>query len=368
MSIYLFAAARDRESEGVRRQFEVFNVHPPPPLVHPHPGASSEQARPAAIQDAQMAAMQLDVDGAAPSPRLIPPRMAQLDVDPPRRAPPDRSSWTEHRLARLARSPAFVLRTSSPPSVLRPTDAATPSSLRALAQILAEPRPEERAEQEAVQLESMREGTDQLALTDRSTGERFGHLEDDGVYVVHSGSTFLVPPGRVVRGQAAGEEQDEESSSDDEREEPPGPLPGMVAVMLFHDFRRRKRALDAPAKCTETHAAACEFIDKADAKQAPAVPAQFLCPLSLTAMRDPHVACDGITYERAYVREAMRGNRLSPVTRQPLRCSQLFENIGVRALMEAWAVEAARKLACLAEDAPALHVLRAATARLEASE
>lgn len=52
------------------------------------------------------------------------------------------------------------------------------------------------------------------------------------------------------------------------------------------------------------------------------LPSSFMCPLTGGMMRDPVVAADGVTYERAAINEWLQRRDVSPVTGMPLssRC------------------------------------------------
>ena len=56
------------------------------------------------------------------------------------------------------------------------------------------------------------------------------------------------------------------------------------------------------------------------------LPADFECPITFDKMKDPVVASDGNTYERAAIEAVLAtGNGLSPITREPLE-PHLFPN------------------------------------------
>eukprot|EP00966_Prymnesium_polylepis_P054915 1269418-Prymnesium_polylepis.1 len=60
-------------------------------------------------------------------------------------------------------------------------------------------------------------------------------------------------------------------------------------------------------------------------------PQEFLCPITFEVMRDPAVASDGNSYERAAIEEVLRsGNGLSPLTREPLCPDVLIPNRNMR--------------------------------------
>ena len=51
----------------------------------------------------------------------------------------------------------------------------------------------------------------------------------------------------------------------------------------------------------------------------PRVPVEFVCPIAQTVMREPVIAADGVTYERAAILHWLQsGHTVSPVTGAPL--------------------------------------------------
>ncbi|KAG0448264.1 hypothetical protein HPP92_027901 [Vanilla planifolia] len=69
----------------------------------------------------------------------------------------------------------------------------------------------------------------------------------------------------------------------------------------------------------------------------PKVPAQFLCPLSSSIMRDPVVLSSGQTFERGYIQEWLRnGNRTCPKSDQVLSNTNLIPNHLLRHIISEW--------------------------------
>eukprot|EP00882_Tetradesmus_deserticola_P005392 GHRQ01005674.1.p2 GENE.GHRQ01005674.1~~GHRQ01005674.1.p2 ORF type:complete len:255 (+),score=76.93 GHRQ01005674.1:701-1465(+) len=67
------------------------------------------------------------------------------------------------------------------------------------------------------------------------------------------------------------------------------------------------------------------------------VPSLFLCPLSQRVLVDPVVACDGFTYDRRAVQEWFEsGQRVSPLTKQPLKSTATLPNHVVRCAVTEW--------------------------------
>ena len=80
------------------------------------------------------------------------------------------------------------------------------------------------------------------------------------------------------------------------------------------------------------------------------IPNEFLCPINLSIMRDPAIAPDGHTYERAAITEWLQNNTVSPMTRQQMSLSQLRSNHALRQTIEHWV--AAHPLAAATTLAP----------------
>ena len=58
---------------------------------------------------------------------------------------------------------------------------------------------------------------------------------------------------------------------------------------------------------------------------------QLTCPITKELMRDPVVASDGYTYERAAIEAWMAESMVSPRTGQPLKHKDLVPNLTLRA-------------------------------------
>lgn len=63
-------------------------------------------------------------------------------------------------------------------------------------------------------------------------------------------------------------------------------------------------------------------------------PPEFLCPITMSLMKDPVLMPDGQTYEREAIRMALRVNPVSPVTRQPMNIDQAITNYALKNLIE----------------------------------
>lgn len=64
----------------------------------------------------------------------------------------------------------------------------------------------------------------------------------------------------------------------------------------------------------------------AEAARREGLPAAFVCPITLVAMRDPVVDREGNSYERTAIKEWMRTHTTSPLSRKPLSADHLVEN------------------------------------------
>jgi hypothetical protein len=65
------------------------------------------------------------------------------------------------------------------------------------------------------------------------------------------------------------------------------------------------------------------------------IPADWLCPITLTLMTDPVIGSDGHTYERTAITEWLSFNPYSPMTRGSMHISSLRPNIALRNTIEA---------------------------------
>ncbi|XP_050233845.1 U-box domain-containing protein 11 [Mercurialis annua] len=73
---------------------------------------------------------------------------------------------------------------------------------------------------------------------------------------------------------------------------------------------------------------------------APAIPDDFLCPISLEIMRDPVIVATGQTYERSYIQRWIdTGNTTCPKTQQKLQHLTLTPNYVMRSLITQWCVQ-----------------------------
>lgn len=59
-------------------------------------------------------------------------------------------------------------------------------------------------------------------------------------------------------------------------------------------------------------------------------PHGYLCPISLSIMKDPVIAMDGHSYERASIEQWFQSHNTSPVTNLPIQSTTVIDNISLR--------------------------------------
>ena len=64
------------------------------------------------------------------------------------------------------------------------------------------------------------------------------------------------------------------------------------------------------------------------------IPKEFLCPITLSIMRDPVIMSDGQTYERSAIEKALQASPLSPITKQPIKMEDATPNYALKSLIE----------------------------------
>jgi U-box domain len=70
------------------------------------------------------------------------------------------------------------------------------------------------------------------------------------------------------------------------------------------------------------------------------VPTEFVCPISLSIMKDPVVSRYGQSFERsAIIQWIGKGNETDPLTRRPLSLSDLISNHQLRMRIRRWQLE-----------------------------
>ena len=64
------------------------------------------------------------------------------------------------------------------------------------------------------------------------------------------------------------------------------------------------------------------------------IPKEFICPITLSIMRDPVLMPDGQTYERSAIEKALKSSPLSPLTKQPMKMKDATPNYALKSLIE----------------------------------
>lgn len=81
------------------------------------------------------------------------------------------------------------------------------------------------------------------------------------------------------------------------------------------------------------------------------VPTAFLCPLTLDIMKEPVMDRDGHTYEKRAILEWLeRGHEICPLTRKPLRLSDIIPNRALQCRIEEWRISQGEDLSETEED------------------
>ncbi|KAJ0725051.1 putative U box domain, armadillo-like helical, Zinc finger, RING/FYVE/PHD-type [Helianthus annuus] len=81
------------------------------------------------------------------------------------------------------------------------------------------------------------------------------------------------------------------------------------------------------------------LLDENKKPDAPVIPVDFLCPISLELMRDPVIVSTGQTYERSYIQRWIDcGNTTCPKTQQKLQNVILTPNYVLRSLITQWCI------------------------------
>ena len=63
------------------------------------------------------------------------------------------------------------------------------------------------------------------------------------------------------------------------------------------------------------------------------IPSEFLCPITLTIMKDPVIMPDGQTYERTAIADALKHSPISPLTRKPMKIEDAIPNYSLKSLI-----------------------------------
>jgi hypothetical protein len=73
------------------------------------------------------------------------------------------------------------------------------------------------------------------------------------------------------------------------------------------------------------------------------VPGHLICPITHSLFRDPVVASDGHTYERAAITDWLKGSHKSPMTRQNISVGTLNPNLVIKIMADDFRTECKRK-------------------------
>ena len=113
---------------------------------------------------------------------------------------------------------------------------------------------------------------------------------------------------------------------------------GGAAVASSPSVQAAAAAAAAPPTAEGDQAAAdaamARALQVAEDGAADGLRADLRCPISLEVMRDPVIAADGHSYERASIEQWLRTRRTSPLTGQPLPNQTLIPNHRLRAMIE----------------------------------
>ena len=64
------------------------------------------------------------------------------------------------------------------------------------------------------------------------------------------------------------------------------------------------------------------------------IPKEFICPITLSIMKEPVIMSDGQTYEKSAIEKALKISPLSPLTKQPLSMKDAKPNYALKSLIE----------------------------------
>ena len=69
------------------------------------------------------------------------------------------------------------------------------------------------------------------------------------------------------------------------------------------------------------------------------IPNEFLCPITLTIMKEPYIMPDGQTYEKEAIKKALEITHVSPITKAPMKFSEGKINYSIKSLIEKYVKE-----------------------------
>ena len=64
------------------------------------------------------------------------------------------------------------------------------------------------------------------------------------------------------------------------------------------------------------------------------IPKEFLCPITLSIMKNPVLMTDGQTYEKSAIEKYLEISTLSPLTKQPISMKDATPNYALKSLIE----------------------------------
>ncbi|CAK9157551.1 unnamed protein product [Ilex paraguariensis] len=121
-------------------------------------------------------------------------------------------------------------------------------------------------------------------------------------------------------------------------------LKGSVSDQMIHQLPRLRNSSESCEvfvsnndDANQEDNSTSKNLEKKKNADTPAIPDDFLCPISLELMRDPVIVATGQTYERSYIQRWIDcGNTTCPKTQQKLQNLTLTPNYVLRSLITQW--------------------------------
>lgn len=107
----------------------------------------------------------------------------------------------------------------------------------------------------------------------------------------------------------------------------------------LYDFCQKEDGTDKVTDSTSQQLAALKlvFSKAAEADKPTEIPDYLCCKITLDIFRDPVITPSGLTYERAVILDHLeKVGMFDPLTREPLRPSQLVPNLAIKEAVEAF--------------------------------
>jgi U-box domain len=121
--------------------------------------------------------------------------------------------------------------------------------------------------------------------------------------------------------------RNDDDHDDDDRHQPPAPVGGGGVGSVDCAAAGAADALFSSSSSSETDSSEADDL----------APKEFICPLTLSVMIDPVLTRHGHSYEReAIMQWIARDTGLCPMTRKPLRLSDMITNHHLRAQIHRW--------------------------------